>query len=333
MKPTNYSFSPVPHSHFIKYTLILYPKFIAMKNTTVLLSLLFVLFFSSAVLAQNGNDSKPVILDTLVTKKNEITKVTESDFEYRRTMEADGPVYTVSRDKIREIRWGNGSREMVLADEMDVNQEKAILDKRSDIQFHFFSVVTDKLTFTYEHAIKVGTNLEITAGIINNKMGLSVNGSNSGPLTDGGIVGVGVKFLLGQDYYVKGMKYAHPLKGRYIKPEILYAGFIQHGVVSGYYPGPYGSVGQPYITDQKINSVAILFNYGRQFILGNILTVGYSVGIGYSINGMTSSSNTPAPPSSSLFGNTNEAPTYLYTHDHAGPLAFNGNITVGYIFK
>ncbi len=313
-----------------------------MKKFCTLFILVFLCSFSSRISAQTTSDPKPVVMDTLITLKNEkivgkITKVTETEFEYKKSLEPDAPIYTISREKIKEIRWGNGSKELVMPDEMSVNKEHEILDKRSDIQFHFFSIVTEKLSFTYEHVIKVGINLEVTAGLINNTMiKQPITGSSNDLLTQGAMLGAGVKFLLGQDFYLNGMKYAHPLKGRYIKPEILYAGFIEHGVVSGYSVANGSNYGQQVVTDLKVNSVAIMLNYGRQFVLGNILTFGYSVGVGYSLNSAAYSNPGPSVTQGNYISynnGNNEVPTYLYTHDHDGPLAFNCNLTLGYIFK
>ncbi|MFI5149703.1 MAG: hypothetical protein ACHQRM_08210 [Bacteroidia bacterium] len=316
-----------------------------MKTLTCLAIFLFLVALAPGSIAQTNNEPKPVIPDTLITNKNEkligkITKVTETDFEYRRGSETDGPVYTVSRDKIREVRWSNGTKELIMPDEMDVNVEAKILDKRSAIKFHFFSIVSDKISFSYEHSLKVGVNLEATAGLINNSMvSNSLFSNQTSPLIQGGLACAGVKFLLGQDYYIKGMKYAHPLKGRFIKPEILYAGYTVHGVSAYYYNYNYyssGSTSQYKYSDEKVNSLAFMINYGRQVVLGNVITMGYTVGLGYSFASKTyTDPNFLTPPSGMGGGSTtNDTQNgYYYTHINTGVLAYSATFTIGYLFK
>jgi hypothetical protein len=285
-------------------------------------------------LAQSAGTSNGV-LDTLVTQKNEklivkVTKVTETELEYKKDLSADAPVYLIGKEKLREIRYGNGTREALMPDEMAVNQERQVLDKRSAIKFQFFSPINNQITFAYEHSLKVGTNLEVAAGLINNTL---ISNSSSPNLIQGGLFKAGVKFLLGEDYYMRGMQYAHPLKGRYIKPEICYSSFIIRGVSFNSY-NPNGG-GQRIVTDEKVNSVAFMLNYGRQFILGNVLTFGYSVGLGYSFLS-TRYTNPDYASQLSGYGNTgNLDPNNLYSHYRIFnlPVAISGTVTLGYIFK
>ena len=229
---------------------------------------------------------------------------------------------------------------MVRPDEMDVNTEHEILEKRQAIKFHFFSPVSDKILFSYERVLKVGTNLEVSAGIINNTMGLSsTNVSNSStPLTQGAILCAGVKFLLGQDFYMKGMKYAHPLKGRFIKPEILYSGFTLHSVNRTYYVNNNNGYSYPQTvySDERVNSIAIMINYGRQFILGNNFTLAYSIGLGYGAASTSySNSNYPLPPNGTYMYNSYSDNTFgnYYSHYRVGPIAYSFTFTMGYLFK
>jgi hypothetical protein len=283
----------------------------------------------------------PMAMDTLITIKNEkipckVTKISDYEIEYKKVNDPEATVFTTAREKVKEIRWSNGKKELLMPDEMDVNLERQILDKRSAIKFHFFSPIASQLTFSYEHCLKVGTNIEFSAGLINNSI---LYNSSSPNLIQGLLFSGGVKFLLGEDFYVAGLKYAHPLKGRFIKPEIDFSSFVIRGETmntgstynNGYYtPGPI------YVTDQRITSAALIINYGRQFVLGNILTFGYSVGLGYAF---TSSKYTNAsypngsyPGMSTFYLNNGD----LYSHyifSTNVPIAIKGEITVGYIFK
>ncbi len=279
-------------------------------------------------------------MDTLITKKNttiigKITKITETEIEYKKTLAPDAPVYVVSKDKIKEIRWANGTRERVTLDELAVHKEQEIIEKRSAIKFQFFSLMNDQLTLAYEHTLKVGINLELSAGLINNSMiEYTLNQKNN--LIQGGLFKGGVKFLLGQDFNISGMKYAHPLKGRFLKPELAFSSFTVRSLKLYKYANssyPYGSY-TLVTSDQKVTSASVIINYGRQFILGNVLTFSYSVGAGYSFAD-AKYSNPDFYTNNSVYQEGQDIPTNLYTHFRGGnvPLAFTGTITLGYIFK
>jgi hypothetical protein len=93
--------------------------------------------------------------DTIVTRKNDkiickVVKITETDIEYKKTHDADAPVYVMGKEKIREIRFADGTVEYIAFDEMDINKEIEIIDKRSVIKFHFFAPLFDYLSVGYE---------------------------------------------------------------------------------------------------------------------------------------------------------------------------------------
>jgi hypothetical protein len=310
-----------------------------MKKLLVPFIALLMLAIANPSFSQELTQTSPS--DTIVTKKNtfiigKITKIGESEIEYKKVNSPDAPVYVISRDKLKEIRFSNGMKEKIVADEMDLNKEIEIIDRRSAVKFQFFSPLNGQLTFVYEHSLKVGTNLELTAGLINNSM--IENSIASGNLTQGGLFKAGVKFLLGQDYYVKGMKYAHPLKGRFLKPELAFSSYTIRSLTRPI-PGNYNYYYPPLMyTDRQVTSVAVLLNYGRQFILGNVMTFGYSIGVGYSFVSSKYSNPDfiqPYQNGGGYYGYQDREPTNLYSHFRAGssPFAYNGTITLGYIFK
>jgi len=184
------------------------------------------IIFISAFLFLSKNVKSQELRDTIITKKNDsiickITKITEADIEYKKDIAADAIVYVISKDKVRELRLANGKVERIMRDELDMNIEAEIIDKRSAVKFHFFSPLYDHLAVSYEKSLKMGTNMEASVGFINNSM-FDFGVSSGSKLTQGAYISVGPKFILGQSYYVKGMKFSHPLKGRYFKPEIIF---------------------------------------------------------------------------------------------------------------
>jgi hypothetical protein len=281
--------------------------------------------------------------DTIVTKNNtsiicKITKITDADIEYKKDKETDAIIYVISKTKVRELHLANGKVELILPDEMDMNQEAQIIDKRSAIKFHFFSPFFDHLAVTYEKSIKMGLNLETTFGLINNSMFSFSIGKNQN-LTQGATIVFGPKFILGHSFYIKGMKYSHPLKGSYFKPEIIFTSFAVRNVDCRVYTGSYSQYTN-YISDVKVNGASLLLNYGNQFILGNTLTFGFNLGFGYSLvkSKYTNKALNNALSQSSpyYYSEPDQYSTYLFNQmrfDDNFPLVVSGNITLGYIFK
>ncbi len=246
--------------------------------------------------------------DTLFTSTNKkipckIYEINEFEIKYRLAQALDGPIYVIDKSTISKYTLSNGFTERFIRDEMSLeNEHKEILGNRQVIKINPFGFAFDHVTLSYEQVIKVGMNLDIELGYINsgltNSSAYGTNGfqnyNGNPPYTVGAYIKPGVKFFLGQDFSVKGLKYAHPLKGRYIKLDIAisYLNFqnVQSYIaVPAIYPSPY-----TYSTvSTDLNSVAYggFINYGRQFILGNILTLDYYFGIGFT--GQSSSYSNP----------------------------------------
>ncbi len=283
--------------------------------------------------------------DTLVTYKQgnipcKVVKITETEIEYRKKNDPEAPIYVINKDNVREIRFADGTKELIVPDEMDANKDRAIVDKRTAVKFNFFSPIMDQLTFSFERCIKVGTNVEASLGLINNSMfPFSVSNSNSWfepNLTQGMVMSLGVKFMPGKSYYHKGMKYMHPLKGFYFKPEIMYSSFAVRGLTYTYWPNPYPSPPVTMNTDLNVNSVALMLTIGHQFIAANSVTIGGNVGFGYA---MTTAKYTNPINQPGWWGLPEDPKDYTrnffnhITSGELGPFAFSGNITLGYILK
>ncbi|HWY10758.1 MAG TPA: hypothetical protein VN026_05500 [Bacteroidia bacterium] len=228
--------------------------------------------------------------DTLFSGKKKIAckimEISESEFKYKLAELPDGPTYVIDRSTVSKYVLSTGFSEIIKADEMSLEHEhKEILGNREVIKIQPFSFAFNCISIGYEKVIKVGTNLDIEAGYINNSMttnqsfySYGTGSSGSAPFCYGFYFKPGVKFFLGQDFSVKGLKYAHPLKGRYIKLDLAISYLNLQNITrnNGYYGGYQ-------ITSTDITSMAFggFVNYGRQFILGNVLTLDYYFGLGW----------------------------------------------------
>jgi hypothetical protein len=298
-------------------------------------------FFCFFVLAYSQSD-------TLFTKKHEkipckIIEINETDFKYKLADNPDGPVFVAGRTTITKYVLSNGYTQQVIPDEMSIEEEhKEILGNRTAIKIHPFSFVNNQFSFAYEKVIKVGMNLDVEFGYSNSNLNgqQDVFGNNyyNGTNT-GAYIKPGVKFFLGQDYSVKGMKYAHPLKGRYIKLDLgfSYLNFQNLKHLTGGYNGTT-------YTTNTVSSNANTFayggfvNYGRQFILGNILTLEYYIGLG--LTGLSYSYTNPNYTKNQSYGpyynsyyddvqNTSNFHGFMRTQGLG--LSYTGGFRIGYI--
>ena len=117
-----------------------------MKN---LLFISFVFILLAVSNAGFGQDTLRLKNKSTIVCK--VIKITETDIEYNKWENLQGPIYTIDRNKIFEIVFSSGQIEKLLPDEMDVNKEYSILSKRNAIKVDLFSAAFDKITIGFEH--------------------------------------------------------------------------------------------------------------------------------------------------------------------------------------
>jgi hypothetical protein len=275
--------------------------------------------------------------DVIIKKNNEQFKCkileigkTEVKFKYDA---GDGPIITLNKNEIKSIKLqnknGTSNTINVTEDPMSVSN-KSILDKTSSLKFNFFSPIFQNIAFSYEWMFKPGFNFEVGMGVIG--PGAPIKKRNSVLFTEenikpsGFFAKAGAKFLLGSssDFEVENVKYAHPLKGRYLKVEMAYSAFNRTSTVTemgflaaGLYP--------PQTLKKSYSSMALNLVYGRQLILGNAITAGYYVGGGYGFE------NVSANKELSYYSN-NQRYSHRYLLKNR-PFTYTVGINVGFILK
>ena len=273
--------------------------------------------------------------DMLIKKDGEVIKakileVGTTEIKYKLFDSPDGPTLTINKREVRtmKIHSENGKNDKVMNitdDPMSVGNN-AIVDKTSSFKFHFFSPLTHKLAFSYEWMVRPGFNWEAGVGFVGAGVGLFDQVVNLHPI--GFYLRTGPKFLLGSssDIEIDGARYAHPLKGRYFKIEtILYT------LSKTYKQEVYNSVTQNYDVIDVSSSywgAALNLIYGRQYIFGNSITVGWYGGLGY---GFESKSTTYSNNTLIL-----DYDPIRYSHTFFGknfPITYTAGFNIGYIFK
>ena len=131
-----------------------------------------------------------------------------------------------------------------------------LIQNKNAFKLQFLSPLSGVTALSYERAIKPGQAFEVTAGFI----GLGFNNPDDAA---GMGLKVGYKFIRSPDYYLKGMRYAHILKGGYVRPELVLANYNLRE------------------DNRNVTKAGIILNIGKQWIFSDVFLVDLFVGVGY----------------------------------------------------
>jgi hypothetical protein len=231
------------------------------KSILVLLYLLV----SLSILAQDKIYLKN---NTIITCK--VVDVGLNEVKYLTPDLEDGPTISIGVEDLIKIVLSNG-REIEFKNPL-TDPAAYLDDKKKAIKIHFLSPLSEHLSFSLEKSIKPGRSFESTLGVI----GLGFN-TNNDSKSSGVALSGGYKFMRSPDFYSHRSKYAHIMKGSYIKPEILLS--IYHNEYHDlFFNTP---IPQQATLEQDIVAGAIMINIGKQVVYDNFFVVDYSFGLGY----------------------------------------------------
>jgi len=269
---------------------------------TVFSTLLMLLVFGSIATAQ----------DLIMKKNNELIKckireIGLDEVKYNLPEYSADVLFAIDKDKIVKIIFENG-QEMEFEKEM-TNPANYLENKKNIIKIDFLSPLTGNTTFAYERSLRPGRSFEATLGLIG--LGVDASDRNAG----GAFTKFGYKLIKDPDFYLRGMRYAHVLKGSYIKPEVA-LGFYNHDV---WMWRNWSSSQSSEKERESVFSGTVQLVVGKQWIMDNAFAVDFFVGVGY---GFSSGSS--------------DYRTYHYGYsvmDESFPIAFSAGLKIGYLFK
>ena len=215
-------------------------------------------------------------------------------------------VMVIAKDDILKIKYANGEEQAFINEMYDKNSYAD--NKLNAIKFHVFSPISTTLAFSYERSLKAGRSYEGTLGII----GLGFDPLNAKP--EGVYAKFGYKFIKNPDFYLRGMKYAHLLKGTYFKPEIALTTYSVNQIKYDF--NTYNS----YTVRQSTISGALLLNVGKQWVFDNRFAVDFSIGLGYGLTNI---------PKNDILGSIYQ---YGFSIEPNSGLAYTSNFKVAYLF-
>ncbi|HRH38822.1 MAG TPA: hypothetical protein PK760_10780, partial [Flavobacteriales bacterium] len=222
----------------------------------------------------NANAQDTLFLNTGSYLTGKVEEVGLDEVKYRTADDGGTIIRVVDRSTLRRIKLANGQTITVDNDPMSAGYTSAALARKHIVKVDFLSPAFNHITFGYEQMIKPWMNVEAKLGYI----GLGINGN--GYDYSGFLAKVGMKFISKPEFIMRGMRLSHPMRGRYIKPEIMFSsytrktdGYWQDGFFGGgYFQGP-----------SSIHFTSVAFNvvFGKQAVLGEHFTTDWFVGVGY----------------------------------------------------
>lgn len=263
-----------------------------------LLSLLSIILLGGSAFAQ----------DLIMKKNNELIKckikeIGLDEIKYTLPEYSADVLLSIDKDDIDKIIFENG-KEMVFQQNM-TNPETYKDNKKNILKIDFLSPLTGNTTFAYERSLRPGRSVEASLGII----GLGIDPGDENP--GGAFLKFGYKFIKDPDFYLRGMRYAHILKGGYIKPEIAFGFFSRDTWYDPY--NSYNIRGR-----EDIFSGTFQLVFGKQWIFDNVFAVDTYAGVGYG------------------FSTENNSGGYHYGYtiaDNSFPISFSAGLKIGYLFK
>lgn len=228
-----------------------------MKPNTLLKSLLALFVIAMMAFFTDASAQDVIILKTGKRVEAHIIEINDVEVKYREYNDPDGIIFTMSRGKIREIRYETGRREKEVPEEMD--EEYYVDDGKQAVKINFIALANATTVLLYEYGLNPGTSLEAALKI--NGLGFNNDEEKSGFGLDMGYkVKMGSLFRKRNTYRPK-----HFLAGGYFKPVL---GFNYVKFDNGYDYNNY-------------TYVHFGFDFGVQWILRNAVAIDLFLGWHY----------------------------------------------------
>ncbi|MCX6290870.1 MAG: hypothetical protein NT126_03815 [Bacteroidetes bacterium] len=230
--------------------------------------IVFCLLFS--VLSANAQDTIYIRTKEIIHAK--IIEIGIDEIKYKIPEVPDGPTVVIPKDQIWKIVFASGVTQ-ILQPEM-FNPENYSSQHKNALKIDFLSPMYQHITFVYELSLKPGQSAEASLSII----GVGFN-TNNGENAHGAFVRLGYKFIKSPDYYLRGMKYTHILKGSYVRPDILI------GTYTGNYRYDNFSFSFGYQPEKvRITYGSFQMTFGKQWVFDDLFLVDYFFGLGYTFS-------------------------------------------------
>ncbi len=227
------------------------------------------LLFIFTILALMANGQDRIIKISQDTIKCQIKEIGDDEVKYTQNNYTGDVIYGIDKNKISRIIFNDG-KELKINDSM-FDAEIYNKQRKNVFKIGFLSPLVGATSFTYEKSLKPGKSIEATMGVI----GLGITGTRD---PKGLYFKFGYKFIKSPDFYQKGTRFDHILKGAYVRPEISISSYTIN------------SKNLDFIDNGQLNSggvresntmFAFMINLGKQWVFDNRFVLDWFAGLGY----------------------------------------------------
>lgn len=290
-----------------------------MKQHNLLIICLF-LFFVQNVRAQDlmylRNAKQPI--------KVKVYEIGLDEIKYRPWGDTLIPILVLPRVNVQKLVLASGSvfefSENPIADPVNyANQHNQA------VKINFMSPLFSNTAFTYEKSIKPGRSYELGLAII----GLGIPSTHEN--LRGMYLRAGYKLISTPDYYVRGMKYAHLLKGGYVKPEIIFGAYGYDGEA---YQRSYNYTTNQYSSStisyrSNVTFGAMMVNFGKQWVYDDAMLFDLYFGLGYGFSAISNNKTLPR----GYYNDESSGYHYAFVGgENSFPIAFALGLKLGFLF-
>lgn len=237
---------------------------------------LALLLLSNLLFAQKKFADKLIKRDSTIINC-EVREIGDDEIKYSEEGIRSDILIGIDKNKVAKILFADG-REMIIKDSMN-NSEEYGKQRKNAIKVNVFLPLSGAFELGYERSLVPGRSFESSIGIIygGNEQQASMEAS-------GIFIKAGYKFIKDPDFYLKGMRYAHILKGSYIKPELALSTFsYDKSKLTGWLNlSPEKPIG-------SATTLAVLLNVGKQVVYSNRFVFDWFIGAGYILGGRVES--------------------------------------------
>ena len=236
------------------------------------------------------------------TIETKVLEISDVEVKYKLFTQPDGVTFVMDASLIKKIVMANGAVHKFEAGGSIDNLEYYEGQNKSAYKVSFLAWTLGYTNFTYERNLKPGASIEAKLGIIG--LGRNEDSFTSGSSTQktnqrGITLGFGYKFTHKPDYYSSRQRYAHLLKGGYIRPEVNFSSYGENTY-------RYTNTGTFSTQRQKATVGTLMLSAGKQWVFDNKFCVDFSVGVGTGFVSRTGRTNTNTyfeTTSTSRYGN------------------------------
>lgn len=255
--------------------------------------------------------------DTIVMVNGEvlvcgIREISENEIKYVLPEHRSDLFFVIDTDKVEKIIFADGKVQLF---EKKWQEQESIaensmhlfeIQRRNALKLDFLSLIGKTMALTYERSLSPGRSLEFSIGAVG--IGFAENDDKaSGILFRGGY-----KLARNPDFFLRGMRYAHILKGPYLKMELDLASYRVEGYKEWM---DWNSEKEMY----TINKWAILVVLGNQWVFSDSFVVDLYSGIGVGKNNLNDLDST--------------YPYGFMTTGDEFPLAMSFGLRLGFLIK